>query len=246
MRRILPFILLCFTTNSFAQLVEVGLNVAPTISYRTADTRGLDDPFVSTTRVGEEPIYTFDFGFDFIYKLKERWMVGFGLRYSQKGLANRNVMATYNDFTLDEISHIDFVQDYIELPMFARRQVKDLGKFNFYGMLGLNHSFLITQKNNIILKPGAILESEINELQAPYLKNSSDYNFGLIGGVGFSVEIDERYNFALEPIAKYMISRLREKKFGTTRNLYSLGLNFKFVRKLNWKRPVPISRLKQL
>ena len=215
----------------YAQRTEIGVNVSPSISYRTTQIN--QDPVAQAIQNGEKGIYTFDFGLDLRRRLSQRLKVGVGVWYSQKGFSNTNVGITYNDpRLLGKVAQIDFIQNYIEIPIAGYYKFNKGDLSDIYGLVGFNSSFLFSQKNNVITRAGEINKSEFAELEKPYLQNSTAYNPGFLIGFGLQRSIDEKFSIGLEPAFKMMLSPLKESRFMTHRKLYSLALNFRFVRNL--------------
>ena len=231
MRSLLPVCFLALSAQLIGQEYEMGINVGPSISYRTSVES--TDPIAVSIQNGEEGIYTFDFGLDLRRSLSDKFTVGIGLWYSQKGMSNTNVGITYDDLSLfNKVVQIDFIQNYIELPFLVYYKINRTNAFNLYTFLGYNNSILFSQKNNIILRSGEMNKGEFERLNEPYLENLTRYNPGFIVGFGWQKPIDENYSFGLEPAFKMLLSPLREERFMTNRKLYSLVLNFRFIRKL--------------
>ena len=89
------------------QSYEMGINIGPSISYRTSAQSG--DPIAVSIQNGEEGIYTFDFGLDLRRSISDKTKVGIGIWYSQKGMSNTNVGITYDDLSLfTEVVQIGF------------------------------------------------------------------------------------------------------------------------------------------
>jgi len=218
------------TPHLFSQSLEFGLNTGPTISYRTYNDRGATDLEPLAIISGEKQMYTFDFGLDMRYLFHTRWKVGTGVWYSQKGFSNVNVRIAYQDLILDEVAHIDFVQNYLDVPLTLYYKLNRSDRFDVYGMAGLVTSFLLNEKNDVILKNGEISSSNKESLHKPYLTNTSKVNLGWILGIGIQKPIDDKYIIGVEPSFKRMESPLIETQYETQRKLYSFTLNFRFVR----------------
>lgn len=231
MRLVILLLLLVICVHAFGQKYEMGINVGPAISYRTAADSG--DPIAISIQNGEKGIYTFDFGLDLRRTLSNKLKVGIGVWYSQKGFSNTNVGITYDDLTLfNKVVQIDFIQNYIEVPLLIYYKLNKTADSHLYTFLGYNNSVLFSQKNNVIFRIGEINKEEFDHLSEPYLENSTRYNPGILLGFGWQRPIDDKYSFGLEPGFKILLSPLKEDRFMTHRKLYSLVLNFRFVRKL--------------
>jgi len=213
-----------------SQTLEFGLNTGPTISYRTYDDRGATAIEPLAIISGEKQMYTFDFGLDMRYRLHPRWKIGTGVWYSQKGFSNVNVRIAYQDLVLDEVAHIDFIQNYLDLPLTINYKLNQSDRFDIYGVAGLVASFLLSEKNNVILKNGEISSAGKESLEKPYLSNTTNINLGWILGIGIQKAIDEKYVIGFEPSFRRMESALVESQYNTERKLYSFTLNFRFVR----------------
>ncbi len=217
--------------QSIGQRYEMGINVGPSISYRTSVDAG--DPVAASIQNGEEGIYTFDFGLDLKRTLSPRLKFGAGVWYSQKGFSNTNVGITYDDLSLfNKVIQIDFIQNYIEIPLLIYYRLNKTTDSQWYTFVGYNNSILFSQKNNVIMRSGEINKGDVERLGEPYLENATRYNPGFLIGFGWQKPIDDKYSFGLEPAFKMLLSPLKEDRFMTHRRLYSLVLNFRFIRKL--------------
>ena len=222
------FLIIPFLSNS--QVFEFGLHVTPSLSYRISS-NSQNNPNAQSIEIGEKGIYTFDFGVDLKRSLGTRWKIGTGLLYSQKGFANNNVGAIYQlDFP--EISHIDYVQDYLEVPLFLNYLINPGEKLEYYASLGITNAFLLNDKNNVIFRSQLIADKDYTKLQEPYLNSNGIYHFGIRWGMGTQFSIDEKYSFGLEPIFKLSFTELEESRFETSRKLISLGLDFRFIKRI--------------
>ena len=231
MRLVIFVILLVASAVAFGQKYEMGINVGPSISYRTSPEG--EDPVAVSIQNGEEGIYTFDFGLELRREFSSKLKVGIGIWYSQKGFSNTNVGITYDDLSLlNKVVQIDFIQNYVEVPILVYYKLNKTNDSHFYTMLGYNNSILFSQKNNVILRAGEMNKDQLNKLRTPYLENSTRYNPGFLLGFGWQKPIDDKHSFGLEPAFKMLLSPLREDRFMTHRKLYSLVLNFRFIRKL--------------
>ena len=231
--RFLLFLALAlFPLLTWAQKIEIGVNVAPTISYRFSQPSSHISPRAETIRIAERPIHTFDFGIDFRSKITRRLKIGTAFFYSQKGFANTNLPATYDIPGLNKIHSIDYVQDYVEIPFFVTYDYFQDKKISAYGLAGINNSLLFNAKNNVIIKSGEISDENFQILAAPYLQSSNIHNIGMMAGTGVLVNVNEKTAIGLEAQTKFMFTPLEETFFATQRHLFSVGLNFRFVRKL--------------
>lgn len=231
MRFVIITFLFVTTGLAFGQKYEAGINVGPSISYRTS-AEG-DDPVAVSIQNGEEGIYTFDFGLDLRRTFSKKIKAGIGIWYSQKGFSNTNIGITYDDLTLfHKVVQIDFIQNYVEVPIMAYYKLNKTTGSDLYAFLGYNNSVLFSQKNNVILRSGEMNNEELDRLSEPYLENSTRYSPGFLVGFGWQKPIDDKHCFGLEPVFKMLLSPLREDRFMTHRKLYSFVLNFRFIRKL--------------
>nr|WKN37773.1 PorT family protein [Tunicatimonas sp. TK19036] len=220
-----------FTLTASAQQATWGINIAPSISYRLPQTRTLPAN-VETVRNGERPMHAFDFGIDFRAPINDHWSIGMALLYSQKGFGNTHVAAAYNDVRLPRTYLIDFVQNYLEIPFFATRVLHKADKFHVYSLAGVTNSLLISEKNQVAVRSGEISEEIEQRLSVPYLKTEQIHNVGVIGGLGIQASVDSRTYVGLEGQSKVILSSLLDTTSQSRRNLYSVGLNFRFVRTL--------------
>jgi len=230
--RFLPVLLILFPLLSQAQKIEIGINIAPTISYRFSQPSSEISSRAESIRIAERPIHTFDFGIDIRNKITDRIKIGSALVYSQKGFANTNPPATYNNSELSKMNSIDYVQDYIEIPLFATYDYFQDKKINAFAMVGINNSILLNAKNNLIVKAGEVSDEDYKTLTAPYLKSSKIHNIGMIAGTGLLVNVNDKTAIGLEAQTKFMFTPLEEIFFATQRRLFSAGLNFRFIKKL--------------
>ena len=231
-RFLLFSVLALFPLLSRAQKIEIGINVAPTISYRFAQPSGHISPRAESIRISERPVHTFDFGIDIRSKVNNRLKIGAALIYSQKGFANTNLPATYDIADLNKMHSIDYVQDYLEIPFFATYDYFQDKKISAYGLLGINNSLLFNAKNNVIIKSGKISDENYQTLATPYLQSLKTHNTGMVAGTGVLVNVNDKTSIGLEAQTKFMFTPLEETFFATHRHLFSVGLNFRFVKKL--------------
>lgn len=215
----------------WAQEFNWGLNVAPGISYRIGQINGVSD-YAQSVQIGEEPMYVFDFGIDMRKNITEKLSLGTGIYYSQKGFSNTHVAAAYNDPLLSRRYLLDFVQNYLEVPFYLTYSVYQNEQLEFYPMLGINNSMLLSEKNSISTTSGEISEETMKTLSEPYLSSTKLHNLGLLGGIGIMGTVDSKSAIGLEAIGKLMFTPLEDKFTVTNRYLYSLNFNFKFVRKI--------------
>jgi len=233
MKHFLPgLLLMLFPLLTEGQNIQIGVNIAPTISHRSSQEVSDISPRAESIRISERPIHSFDFGIDIRKKIADRLKIGSGLIYSQKGFANTNLPDTYGNPDLSMMFSIDYVQDYLEIPFFATYDYFQDKKTNAYAMLGINNSMLLRAKNNLIIRSGEVSDEEYQTLTEPYLKNTRIHNVGLLAGTGLLVNVNEKTAIGLEAQMKFMFTPLEETFFGSQRHLFSAGLNFRFVKKL--------------
>lgn len=218
-------------TFSWAQDVHWGLNIAPGISYRFAQAQQLTD-HAQSIQNGEKPMHVFDFGIDLRKNITNRLSIGTGIFYSQKGFSNTHVAAVYQDPTLSRRYILDFVQDYLEIPFFLSYNVYQNDQIQLYPLLGVNNSLLLNEKNNVSSSGGEVSEETMERLSEPYLSRSKLHNIGVLGGIGVMGTVDPKTAIGLEAMGKVMLTPLSDNFSSTNRHLYSLNLNFKFIRKI--------------
>lgn len=232
MKKLILFVLISFLHISvWAQGFHWGLNVAPGISYRIGQTHDITD-YAQSVQIGEEAMYVFDFGMDMRKDITERLSIGTGIFYSQKGFSNTHVAAAYDDPHLSRRYILDFVQNYLEVPFYFTYSVFQNEQFEFYPMLGINNSMLLSEKNSITTTSGEMSEETMKTLSQPYLSSTKLHNLGVLGGVGIMGAVDSKTAIGLEAIGKVMLTPLEDQFTATQRHLYSFNLNFKFVRKI--------------
>lgn len=214
-----------------AQKVLWSLNVAPGISYRIGQTQNISE-YAESAQIGEEPMYVFDFGIDLRTKINDRLSLGTGIYYSQKGFSNTHVAAVYDDPLLSRRYLLDFVQDYLDIPFYLSYTLIKNEKIEFYPLLGVNNSLLLSEKNSVTASSGEISEESMHTLSQPYLKSTQLHNLGMISGIGVLGIVDAKTAIGLEAINKVMFSPLADTFTDSRRYLYSFNLNFKFVRKI--------------
>ncbi|MGB3584934.1 MAG: outer membrane beta-barrel protein [Tunicatimonas sp.] len=232
MKQTLLIFLLVYGFNAaLAQQTTWGVNIAPSISHRLPQTKTLPAREESV-RSGERPMHTFDFGIDFRTAINDHWYVGTALLYSQKGFANTNVAIPYPDIRVSRAHIIDFIQNYLEIPFFVTRTVFKNNRFQLYPMVGVTNSLLLSEKNRVAVRGGEV-DKEVEEaLSKPYLRTKQVHNIGLLGGFGIQASVDPKTFIGLEAQTKFMLSPLADISSQSQRNLYSVGLNFRFVRTL--------------
>ncbi|MEQ9442814.1 MAG: hypothetical protein RIG62_27485 [Cyclobacteriaceae bacterium] len=228
---LLLFFLGAFSLTASAQQATWGVNIAPGISYRLPQTRALP-PAVESVRNGEQPMHTFDFGIDFRTAINDHWTIGTAILYSQKGFSNTHVAAAYDDIRLSRTYLIDFVQNYLEIPFFISRTIHQTDKFKVYPLMGVTNSLLVNEKNQVAVRSGEISEEVEQRLSVPYLRSQKVHNLGVLGGLGIQASVDPRTYIGLEAQTKVLLSPLLDTVSQSQRNLYSVGLNFHFVRTL--------------
>ena len=228
--------LLLTTHLALAQETTWSINVTPTISYRLPQVRSVD-PLTETIQLGEEAMHSFDFGVDLRTSLSDRWMIGAGLFYSQKGFSNLHVAAAYDQPTLSRAYVIDFMQDYLDIPFLATYSFRQNDTFRWYTLGGITNSLLLREKNDVAVRSAELSVSEVpgavrEQLQQPYLRAARSYSFGVQGGLGVQARVDGRTFIGLEALSKVMLTPLEDVTSGSQRHQYALGLNFRFVRSL--------------
>ncbi len=229
MRNILLILLFFISISLQAQQVEWGVNISPTISFRTPQQHNLSDQAVSI-QAGEKPMHTFDFGIDLRAKINERLRVGTAVLYSQKGFSNIHVAAIFDDYRINRTYLIDYVQDYLEIPFFLTYSVVKKKKTEVYPMVGVSNSLLLHDKNNVAVRGGEVSEEVKEKIKTPYLKSTQLHNIGLLLGWGAMTKVDDKTYVGLEAQGKWMITPLLDQASLTNRHLYSFGLNFRFIR----------------
>lgn len=220
-----------FVFTAQAQQTTWGINIAPTVSYRLPQTQALPSR-VESVRNGERAMHTFDFGIDFRAAINEHWSVGTAILYSQKGFSNIHVATAYPDIRLPRTYLIDFIQNYLEIPFFLTRTVYKSDKFRVYPLLGITNSLLISEKNRVAVRDGEISEEVQKQLTQPYLQTENFHNVGVLGGLGIQASVDPKTYVGIEAQTKVILSPLIDTSSQSLRNLYSVGLNFRFVRRL--------------
>ena len=214
-----------------AQKTTWSVNIAPSISYRLPQTQTLPAN-VESVMNGEQPMHTFDFGIDLRTATNDHWYVGTALLYSQKGFSNTYVDAPYPTIRVPRTYLIDFIQNYLEIPFFVTRTVYQSDKFKLYPLVGITNSLLIAEKNRVAVRTGEISEEIEQNLSEPYLRTPQVHNVGILGGFGVQASVDPKTYIGLEAQTKVMLSPVSDLSSQSVRNLYSLGLNFRFIRTL--------------
>ncbi|WKN42467.1 outer membrane beta-barrel protein [Tunicatimonas pelagia] len=228
---LLLFLLIGGVNLALAQQTTWSVNIAPSISHRLPQTKTLP-VLEESIRNGERPMHTFDFGIDFRTAINDHWHVGTALLYSQKGFSNTHVAIPYPDIRVSRTYLIDFIQNYLEIPFFVTRTVFKNDRFQLYPMLGVTNSLLLSEKNRVAVRSGEV-DKEIEEaLKKPYLRTRQIHNIGILGGFGIQASVDPKTFIGLEAQTKVMLSPLDDVSSQSQRNLYSIGLNFRFVRTL--------------
>lgn len=177
-------------------------------------------------------MHTFDFGIDFRTAISGQWYVGAALLYSQKGFSNTHVAIPYPNIRVSRSYMIDFIQNYLEIPFFVTRTIFKNHQFQVYPMVGIINSLLLAEKNRVAVRGGEA-DRELQEaLAEPYIRTKQVHNLGLLGGFGILANVDPKTFIGLEAQSKVMLSPLSDLSSQSQRNLYSLGLNFRFVRTL--------------
>ena len=213
------------------QDIEWSLNVAPGISYRIPQSSSLNTQAASI-QFGEKAMYVFDFGVDIRKSLTPRVRFGTGVLYSQKGFSNNNVAAAYSGLTLNRRYLVDFIQNYIEIPFFLSYDLIQSDQLRFYALAGVNNSLLVNDKNSVTVTKGEASEEIVKRLEEPYLQNKVLHNFGTLAGLGVTTTVDSKTSLGVELIGKLIASPLYDQVSNTRRHLYSLNMNFRFIRKL--------------
>lgn len=235
MKNFLLFFLLISTSSlSRAQTTTWGVNISPNISYRVAPVPAAS-PLAESVQSGERAMHTFDFGLDIRTQWGKRFTIGSGLFYSQKGFANRYVAAAYHQPTLGRSYIIDFVQDYLDIPIFLTYTLVQSDRFRGYALAGVNNSLLLHEKNDVAVRSAELtvdkVSTEVNELlRQPYLGASRLHSLGVLGGIGVRAPVDAKTFVGLEAVGKLMLTPLDDYTSASQRRQYSIGLNFRFVR----------------
>lgn len=233
-------LLLFFTMWSahlmLAQETTWGINITPNISHRIAPAQDITQQ-AATIQNGEAAIHAFDFGIDLRTRLSDRFTIGTGLLYSQKGFSNLHVAAAYNRPFLSRAYIADFMQDYLDIPFFITYTLAQADKLQWYVLAGVNNSLLLREKNDVAVRSAELSIHEVPDnirdlLQQPYLGASRSHSIGTVAGFGVRAKVDERTFVGLEAVSKLMLTPLNDYTSGTLRHQYSLGLNFRFIRAL--------------
>jgi hypothetical protein len=233
MQKTLLFLILscCSLLPAMAQNSSWGLNIMPGISYRLPQTGGLSLQAESIQN-GEQPMYTFDFGLDLRQQLSGRLGLGTGIIYSQKGFSNNHLSAVYAP-NISRRYLIDYVQQYLEIPIFLTYDLSRRKEFSFYPLAGLSNSLLISHQNELSVRSGELSRETADLIRQPYLQSPDRHSLSLLGGFGIMAEVDDKSALGVEALAKLMFNPLRDRVSLTRRHLYTLGINFRFVRRIH-------------
>ena len=229
----------CFViTTSFvlAQTTTWSVNINPTVSYRIAPVP-TSSPQAETIQSSEKAIHTFDFGLDIRTQLNKRFSLGAGLYYSKKGFSNTRAAVVYNQPGLHSTYVVDFLQDYLDIPLFITYTLAEQKKLKWYALVGINNSLLLHEKNEIGVRSAEFSTRDIPPatralLSQPYLQAAQPYGIGIVGGWGVTAQVDCRTLVGLEALGKGMLTPVEDVVSGSERRSYAVGLNFRFVRKL--------------
>lgn len=218
-----------------AQETTWSINIAPTLSHRIAPLQGITRQ-AAAAQYGEVAMHAFDVGVDLRTSINDRFAIGTGLFYSQKGFSNVHVAAAYRE-PFSRAYIIDFVQDYLDIPFFTTYTFHQGSKFRWYVLAGINNSLLLREKNNVAVRSAELATYEVPHkvrevLQQPYLGAPRRHSIGTATGLGVRATVDERTFIGLEAISKFVLTPLNDEHSGTERHQYSLGLNFRFIRTL--------------
>lgn len=232
MQKLLPFLLFFLSTTLYAQQVEWSINVAPTISYRVPQNHNLSAQ-AATIQAGEKAMHTFDFGPGMRAALNKHMKIGAAILYSQKGFSNIHASAIFNDRSISRSYSMDFIQNYLEIPVLLTYTVMKKRKQELYSMLGISNSLLLSDKINVTSRSGEVSEEIKNKISTPYLESSHQHNIGLLFGWGVMIPVDTKTSLGIEAQGKLMLTPLHDKVSASQRYLSSFGLNFRFIRNLN-------------
>lgn len=177
-------------------------------------------------------MYVFDFGIDLRKAIAPRISFGTGIFYSQKGFSNTHVAAIYDDPGISRHYLIDFVQDYLEVPFFLSYEITQQDQLALYTLGGITNSLLLKSKNSVSTTGREVSEETVLRLQEPYLENRRLHNLGFVAGMGIKTDVDAKTALGIEALGRYMSSPLVDKVSNTRRRIYSLNINFRFIRKI--------------
>lgn len=232
MQKLLLLLLFFPSTTLYAQQVAWGINVAPTISYRIPQNHGLSAQ-AATIQAGEKAMHAFDFGLGMRTAIHKHLKIGAAILYSRKGFSNIHVSAIFNDHNIGRSYIMDYIQDYLEIPVIFTYSVLKKEKREFYPILGISNSLLLSDKINMTARSGGVSEEVKNKISTPYLESSRQHNLGLLFGWGITTRVDTKTYLGIEAQGKLMLTPLYDKVSVSQRHLSSLGLNFRFIRTLN-------------
>lgn len=231
-------LLLFFLTSScavWAQGITWGVNIAPSIAYRIAQRSPLNER-ITSAQLSEKPMHAFDFGFDVRKTIGERFRIGAAVLYSRKGFSNNHAAATFRNSQISAAYLVDYMQDNLEIPFFLTYSVIKKEKTEAYPLLGMTHSLLLGDKNNVSVRAGGEVREEITEqLRKPYLSPTRLHNVGLLFGGGAMTRVDCKTSVGIEVQGKVMLTPLQDVETHSHRYLTSIGVNFRFIRHLGGK-----------
>ncbi len=231
MKKLLPFLFFVISYPLLAQEMTWSINIAPSIAYRTFSYQD-DQGNLPVTVVGEKPMHAFDFGIDMRTRLHKRMFIGAALLYAQKGFSNNYLTEVYQYEKAGTTYLIDYRQHHLDIPVFVTYHVIQKSALSFYAIAGMVNSILLDENNQVATKGNQSDPDILQALSRPYLQSASIHQAGLLGGFGITTTVNDKTQIGLEAQTKWMLTPLRDIRSSTNRYLYTVGLNFRFIRKL--------------
>lgn len=235
-------LLITFTEYIYAQKWQIGLNLNPNMRHVIYRNRTpLPPPFVQKPHIKESPLVGIDLGFTLKYKLSNKFRIGTGFFYSNKGFIYGPV-ATAGKGRIDEYgfeiaaeSDIGYHFNFIEIPVSVQYNFESNRVGKLYLHLGVAPNFMIKDYRTVDIIWGNLTNEQENSLKSDYDAQNYYYrqkNMELWLGIGIRENPSPNIEVVLEPNFKVHLMNLNTNEttykvadFPDKRYLYSVGVN---------------------
>jgi hypothetical protein len=226
--------LLFLPIEAVGQRFALGLNVSPTISFRTFNYKGANQTILNAIKNNEKPIYTYTAGLSVAYLCTRQVQVNSGVQYSKLGYAITNIGVNTRQAGVVTDLSINYLHSLIDIPIILTYSItKPNRTFSWFIATGIINSFSLNSTYDLkTSKIGLFTNEEIANINNAHLQKVPFYNFSYRLGTGICINVDEKHQIRIEAIFRVGLSAIYDNSADLKRNLNAGALSFTFYKKL--------------
>lgn len=219
---LVPIILIGQEKESNERKLSIGLNFSPNYSYRTLSYDEEWEGFVETREEQEHPSFAFNTGIAVHYSVNENVELVANVQFSKQTHSFKEVpIADAMGGNTGGFADIQLRYYYLEIP-FRANYLFLKGKIFGYATAGASLNLFLNDETKSWLTYANGEEETRNSDTG--IQDFNKTAIGLIGGLGFGYNLNEKWDVRMEPIFRYSLTPLAEAPIDQFN--YSIGCQF--------------------